>query len=244
MSARALWIVALGAALAVLIALNVLRSREQAGGGENTVSPFRADAGEPAAQPPVGVIPGSPSEQRADAAEADARSAPPERLVPAPFPTPGRYASISAALADHDVPPERRMPVLPELLETDRAFAAESVDGAWSTATEARVLGRIAEIPGAAYVSLNVECRTTLCLLQLVESATSAPGSGIADIAKLVEPQGLESLWMFGLAALTQHPLPVEGTRITCPQPYPQVRINLVPIHILENLFQGVHIWG
>ena len=208
MSARALWIVALGAALAVLIALNVLRSREQAGGRENTVSPFRADAGEPATQPPVGVIPGSPSEQRADAAEADGRAAPTEpRLVPAPFPTPGRYASISAALADHDAPPERRMPVLPELLETDRAFAAESVDGAWSTATEARVLGRIAEIPGAAYVSLNVECRTTLCLLQLVQSAAPAPGSGIADIAKLVEPQGLESLWMFGIRVRGGAPL-------------------------------------
>jgi hypothetical protein len=99
------------------------------------------------------------------------------------------------------------MPLLPELLETDRAFAAESVDGAWSTATEARVLGRIAEIPGAAYVSLNVECRTTLCMLQLVESATPAPGSGIADIAKLVEPQGLESLWMFGIRVRGGAPL-------------------------------------
>ena len=210
MSARALWIVALGAALATLIALNVFRSREQAGVGVNAVSsPFRAGEDEPAAQPPVGAVRGSQSvEQSAAAAEADGHGAPTEpQPVPAPFPTPGRYASMSAALADHDVPPERRMPALPELLETDRAFAAESVDPAWSTATEAGVLGRIAEIPGAAYVSLNVECRTTLCLMQFVESATPAPNSGIADIAKLVEPQGLKSLWMFGIRVRGGAPL-------------------------------------
>ena len=209
MSARALWIVALGAALAVLLALNVFRSQEQAGVGANAVpSPFRAGGDEPAA-PPVGVIRGSSSgEQRADAAEADGRGAATEpQPAPALFPTPGRYASISAALADHDVPPERRMPLLPELLETDRAFAAESVDPAWSTATEAGILGRIAEIPGVAYVSLNVECRTTLCLMQFVESATPAPNSGIADVAKLVEPQGLKSLWMFGIRVRGGAPL-------------------------------------
>ena len=198
MNARAFWIVALGAALAVLAALNFFRSEEQVGGANAASSPLRAGQDEPTAQPPVGAVRGSSSaEQRADAAGADGRGAPPEsQPVPAPVPTPGRYASISAALADHDVPPERRMPLLPELLETDRAFAAESVVPAWSTATEAGVLGRIAEIPDAAYVSLNVECRTTLCLLQFVQSTTPAPNSGIA---KLVEPQGLKSLWMFGI---------------------------------------------
>ena len=202
MSARALWIVALGAGLAVLIALNVFRSQEQAGVGADAASaPFRAGGEEPAAQPPASAVRGSPSvERRADPTGADGGGAPAEpRPAPAPVPTPGRYASISAALADHDVPPERRMPLLPELLETDRAFAAESADPAWSTATEAGVLGRIAEIPDAAYVSLNVECRTTLCLLQFVQSTTPAPNSGIAEIAKLVEPQGLKSLWMFGI---------------------------------------------
>ena len=80
-----------------------------------------------------------------------------------------------------------------------RAFAAESVDPQWSTATEAAVLGRIAEIPGAAYVSVNVECRTTLCLLQFVESATPVPNSGIAEVANLIKPEGLKSTWMIGI---------------------------------------------
>jgi hypothetical protein len=198
MSARGLWIVALGAALAVLVVLNVFRSDEQGSAGADIAG---GPPDEVSAQRPIEAARGSPSsEQRAAATTAESRDAAPEpRPMPAAFPTPGRYASISAALADHDVPPERRMPALPELLETDRAFAAESVDPAWSTATEAGVLGRIAEIPGVAYVSLNVECRTTLCLMQFVESATPVPNSGIAEIAKLVEPQGLKSLWMFGI---------------------------------------------
>src|SRR5262245_52921362 len=153
MSARALWIVALGAALVVLAALNLFRSNEQVGGANAASSPLTAGQGEPTAQPPVAAVRGSSSaDQPAVAAGADDRGAPPPQPVPASYPTPGRYASISAALADHDVSPERRMPALPELLETDRTFAAESVDPAWSTATEAGVLGRIAEIPDAAYV--------------------------------------------------------------------------------------------
>jgi len=209
-SARAFWIVALGAALAVLVGLNLFRAQEQAGVGAGAASPpFRAGVEAPAVQLPATAVRGSPSvDQRVDATGVDGRGAPAEpQPVPAPVPTPGRYASMAAALADHDVTPERRMPVLPELLETDRAFAAESVDPAWATATEAGVLGRIAQIPGAAYVSLNVECRTTLCLLQFVQAATPAPNSGIAEIAKLVEPQGLKSLWMFGLRVRGGAPL-------------------------------------
>jgi hypothetical protein len=46
---------------------------------------------------------------------------------------------------------------------------------------------------------VNVECRTTLCLLQFVESAAPAPKSGIVDVVELVKPQGLKSVWMMGI---------------------------------------------
>jgi len=209
-SARAFWIVALGAALAVLVGLNLFRAQEQAGVGADAASPpFRAGVEAPAAQPPATAVRASPSvDQRVDATGADGRGAPAEpQPVPALFPTSGRYASMSTALADHDVPPERRMQVLPELLETDRAFAAESVDPVWATATEAGVLGRIAQIPGVAYVSLNVECRTTLCLLQFVQATAPTPNSSIGEIAKLVEPQGLKALYMFGIRVREGVPL-------------------------------------
>ena len=198
MSARGFWIVALGAALAVLAALNVFRSDKPGSADANVISrPSSANEDEPpAAQRPVDATPG----QRAAPTAVQRRDAVPEpQPAPAPPPTPGPYASISAALADHDAPAERRMPLLPELLETDRAFAAESEDPQWSTATEAAVLGRIAQIPGAAYVSVNVECRTTLCLLQFVESSTPAPSSGIVEVTNLVKPEGLKPLWTMGI---------------------------------------------
>jgi hypothetical protein len=199
MSARGFWIVALVVAVSVLIVLDVLRSEEPASAGADEP---------PEAQLPVEAARGSPSaDQRANARPAGGDGAPETQPQPAPRPTPGPYASMSEALADHDVPPERRMPVVPEMLETDRAFAAERIDPVWSTATEAGVLRRIAEIRGAAYVSVNVECRTTLCLLQFVESATPAPSSGIADVAKLVEPDGLKSLWMLGIRVRGGAPL-------------------------------------
>ena len=229
MSARGFWIVALGAALAFLIALNVFRSEEPGSAGADIARDPPSEA--VPAQRPVEAARGSPSEQRADAPSAPSPDAlPPQQPAAAPRPTPGPYASMSAALADLDAPPERRMPLLPETVETDRAFAAESVDPVWSAATEAGVLSRIAEIPDAAYVSLNVECRTTLCLLQFVQAATPAPSSGIAEIAELVEPQGLKSLWMFGIRVRGGAPLGIAylqradaaETSATAPQPSAQ----------------------
>jgi hypothetical protein len=203
MSARGFWIVALGAALAVLIALNVFRPEEPGSADANVVSrPSSGGGDEPppdetaATQPPVEAARGSPSgEQRAESSDAS----PEPRSAPAPLPTSGPYASISAALAEHDVPPERRIQPSPELLEVERAFAAESVDPLWSTAAEGAIFRRIAEIPAAAYASLNVECRTTLCLLQFVQSATPVPNSGIVEVANLVKPDGLKPGFMIGI---------------------------------------------
>jgi hypothetical protein len=203
MSPRGFWIVGLGAALAVLIALNVFRRDEPRAAAADIARDPSNEA--MSAQRTVEAARTSPAaDVGAQAAAAPSRDAANPPSVP---PTPGPYASMAAALADHDVPPERRIPRLPGMLETDRAFAAENEDPVWSTAAEAGVLGRIAEIPGAAYVSVNVECRTTLCLLQFVQSATPAPSSGIADIARLVEGQGLKSLWMFGIRVRGGAPL-------------------------------------
>ena len=210
MSARGFWIVALVAALAVLAALNLFRSEEQVGAGANAVpTPLRAGQDERAAPPPVGAVRGSSSaEQRADATGAESRDAPPEpQAVPVSLPTSGPYASISAALADRDVPPERRIQPPTELLETERAFAAESADPGWSTAAEAGVLAGFAEIPGLSLVSLNVECRTTLCLLQLVTPRTPPPDYPNPNIAEIAKSAGLKSIWQMGIRVRSGAPV-------------------------------------
>jgi hypothetical protein len=208
MSARALWIVGLGAALAALIAFNVFRSHER--GSSDAELPRPSSANEPegpddgrAAQRAAEEIRGSQSpDQRADAVGADGRDASAERPAAIP-PNPLPHGSISQALKAVD----KEFMISEGLLETERAFAAERVDPAWSTAAEAGVLGRIAGIPGVAYVSLNVECRTTLCLLQFVESATPAPNSGIVEVVNLVKPDGLKGLWMIAVRDRTGVPV-------------------------------------
>jgi hypothetical protein len=127
--------------------------------------------------------------------------------VPAPRANAGLYASISAALEDHDVPPERRIRPNPELLETERRFAAEGLDPDWSTAAEARVLASLAEIPGLRLVSLNVECRATLCLLQLVTPQQPPPDSPNLNVPEIAKSAGLKPVAMMGIRARSGVPL-------------------------------------
>ena len=208
MSARALSIGALGAALAALIAFNLFRSHERGSTDAELPPPSRANDVEgpddgPAAQRAVEEIRGSRTpDQRADAVAADGRNASAEQPAAIP-PNPLPHGSISQALKAVD----KEFMISEGLLETERAFAAERVDPAWSTAAEAAVLGRIAEIPGVAYVSLNIECRTTLCLLQFVEPATPAPNSGIVEVVNLVKPEGLKGLWMIAVRDRTGVPV-------------------------------------
>lgn len=205
MSGRGVWIIALGAALAALFALNLLRSQvpgsADAGVASSRVGSDQQRENGLAAQRAAEEIRVSPSRDPREGAT-DGRGAPTEPQ-PAPVLPPGAvpYASISAALEEHDVPPERRMRPIPEMLETERVFAAESVDPGWSTAVEASVLARFAEMPGLSLVSLNVECRATLCLLQFVTPQTPAPDYPNPNVAEIAQSAGLKSLWMFGIRA-------------------------------------------
>jgi hypothetical protein len=113
-----------------------------------------------------------------------------------------------------DVLARRGMPVIPELIETERRFALEPVDPAWSTAAEAQILTKIAEVPGLELVSLDVECRQTLCRLQFVTPGPHPTGPppprapdpaapqvpGIAEIARAT---GLTGRWVFGFTELS-----------------------------------------
>jgi hypothetical protein len=56
-----------------------------------------------------------------------------------------------------------------DFLVTDQAFIAESVDLQWSRGMEADILGEIARISRGQLVTVDVECRTTMCRIQLSE---------------------------------------------------------------------------
>jgi len=194
MSGRALWIVALGVALAGLIAFNVFRSNDrQSTAIERASGPSSAAEAEP---PGASRVTLRPAENLGARSPADAAGGRDHATQPQPVaisPNPAPHASITQVLKDAG----REGFVTEELLGADRAFAAESEDPTWSTAAEASVLGRIAGIPGLALVSLNVECRTTLCLLQFVTPQTPAPNA--PDTVTIVRAAGLKSLYLMAV---------------------------------------------
>jgi hypothetical protein len=54
------------------------------------------------------------------------------------------------------------------------AFATESRDPAWSDFTEAQILGEIARLSGLSLITIDVECKTTLCRVQSAFPTTNA----------------------------------------------------------------------
>ncbi len=87
--------------------------------------------------------------------------APVEPPVMFPHQVPG--TPISQALDDLQMPP------MPELVEAERAFAGERVDSAWASAMEGHILGEIARTSSLQLVTLQVECRTSMCRVQLIQ---------------------------------------------------------------------------
>jgi len=207
MNSRVLWLLAVGAALAVAIALGVFRSQEPGNAGSDGAS--SPSAANEARSPEERVVP-ERAEERIDVSSSPPASGAgdvPEAPQPVPVLLPNQVPAtpMTQALEELQLPP------VPELLETERAFAAESVDPLWSTATEARILGQISEIAGLKLASLNVECRTTLCRLQFVEPGTvpdrpsvtfPAPdraASNRPSITDLVRATGLKGRWVIAV---------------------------------------------
>jgi hypothetical protein len=198
--------VALGAVLVGLIALNFLRSESPAGGEIVPLLPTsNTSEGSPLAEgarlPPSSHVPSASAAQRGNTAAEPTTVSP---LLPNQVP----------ATPMADVLARRGMPVIPELIETERAFATESSDPAWSTAAEAQILAKIAEVPGLELVSLDVECRQTLCRLQFVtpgphpngppSAAPRVPDAPqIPGIAEIAGATGLKGRWVFGFSELS-----------------------------------------
>jgi hypothetical protein len=211
-SARVIWIVGLAAVLAVLAALNLLRSQPSGSGGElvsrsSPTSESARSGGGLAA--PLAVNAQAP--QPEGAVDALRAGAPTEPNGAAPL-LPNQPAATPLA----DILAARGMPALPELLETERTFAAEPRDPEWSTAAESQILGKLAEIPGLGLMTLEVECRQTLCRLQFAVPRTAADGPPSAEelarlragpqvpgIAELVRETGLNGRWVFGFGSVS-----------------------------------------
>jgi hypothetical protein len=108
----------------------------------------------------------------------------------APLPQPSPPAPITEALEDLKLPPA------PEILETERAFAAEAVDPRWSAETEAHILGEIAQVTGLKLVTLRVECKTSLCRLHVAQQELK---KGPSPILEIVARLGMKTRWVISV---------------------------------------------
>jgi hypothetical protein len=64
---------------------------------------------------------------------------------------------------------DRQKELPPGLREGELEFAAEPVDAAWAPGAEADLLAAFAQFPRLALIDLQVECRSTMCRVQLTQ---------------------------------------------------------------------------
>ena len=161
--------------------------------------PLAPDHEAPAAQPvtvanePSAVAPDAetPAITESTAAKApvpgSAGVAPTIERAPLPGETPSTPMTSLMVGRTGDAPPA-------PLVEGELAFAAEPVDRTWAPGAEADVLSKFAQIPGLKLIDLQVECRSTMCRLQFMQS--SGVQGGARSFKELIDAAGLEPRWM------------------------------------------------
>jgi hypothetical protein len=83
-----------------------------------------------------------------------------------------------------------------ELAGMEQAFAAERVDPLWATGMEGHILGQLAQA-NLQLVTMQVECRTSMCRVQLVEGPSKRTDPG--TFHDLVRDLGLDVWRVNGL---------------------------------------------
>jgi hypothetical protein len=76
------------------------------------------------------------------------------------------------------------------LASIEKAFAAEAVDPLWASGMEGNILGHIAQANGLQLVTMQVECRTSMCRVHLMEPPSKSPD--MAAFRDLVRGFGLD----------------------------------------------------
>jgi hypothetical protein len=133
-------------------------------------------------------IPAEQPQTRKPSAPADGTAPPDERAAEpvTPLPQANPPAPITEAMEDLKLPP------IPEILDTEREFAAEAVDASWSPQAEAHILDEIAQATGLKLVTLGVECKTHLCRVHMAQQELSRTH----PFPDLVGRAGMKPLWV------------------------------------------------
>jgi hypothetical protein len=143
----------------------------------------------------LGAVP-TPDASSADAA-GDAAPTPERSPLPGEAPT----APMAQALTDFQQSLRNRdaEPAIPpsQFIEGEREFAAEPIDGTWAPSAEASLLATIAEVAGLELVDLQVQCRSTMCRVQLTQPMAARPGA--KPPFKIAEQVDMKPRWVISV---------------------------------------------
>jgi hypothetical protein len=141
----------------------------------------------------------------APAAEAAAGSPPTPERAPLPGETPRtpmaelvneRQNMIRRAGAGG---PDTEFP--PDIAAVELEFGTEPVDRTWAPGAEAAVFAAFAEIPGLKLIDQQVECRSTMCRIELTQPGAAVTGGERAPFNLLGDSIGLTPRWMMMVGA-------------------------------------------
>jgi hypothetical protein len=136
----------------------------------------RAVEPEPAVEAPAAPLASAdvhpPAPTDAPLAESIVASAPTPERAPLPGETPATPMTQMIADRQQNViirQTEAGSGIPPGLTQGELQFAAEPVDAAWAPGAEADLLAKFAQMPGLKLIDIQVECRSTMCRLELTQ---------------------------------------------------------------------------
>ena len=100
-------------------------------------------------------------------------------------PLPGETPATPMA----DLLRDRQQQLPPEMLAMEQAFGVESVDAAWADGAEAEILGRFAQRAGLKLIDLQVECKSTMCRLQMAQPNPQGDSLPLSDFLRALDLQ-------------------------------------------------------
>lgn len=150
--------------------------------------------------PPAASAAPSVAVPAADAPSANfaANAAPAPERSPAPGEAPATPMAQALAYHQQNLLIQNRNPnaaISLELAEREREFAAEPIDGAWAPGAEANLLSTFAQISGLELVDLQVQCRSTMCEVQLTQSIAFSRGSSREPPFQIGDQVGMKPRW-------------------------------------------------
>jgi hypothetical protein len=90
------------------------------------------------------------------------------------------------------------IPIPSEMIEGERAFSVEPIDAAWAPGAEADILAKFAQMQGLKLIDLRVECRSTMCRVELSQPS-AASGERPPSFSSLLDSLGLKTRWIMGV---------------------------------------------